>query len=78
MKDSLIGLIHQANPWLNSPNLPLLENNYIPRLQTEKLLLAEWDKLWLVLVGPRQAGKTTLAKYLSQELIKQKRFNTNR
>jgi predicted AAA+ superfamily ATPase len=29
-----------------------------------------------VLVGPRQAGKTTLAKYVSQVLIKQKRFET--
>jgi uncharacterized protein len=43
-------------------------------LQANKLLLREWDSLWSVLVGPRQAGKTTLAKCLSQELIRQKRF----
>lgn len=53
-----------------------MNDTYIPRLQTEKLLLPEWDSLWLVLVGPRQAGKTTLAKYLSQKLVEQKRFQS--
>ena len=76
MKDQLIKLIHQANPWLKSPGVPLVQVDYIPRLQTEKLLLPEWDSLWLVLAGPRQAGKTTLAKYLSQQLINQQRFET--
>src|SRR3990167_5552209 len=74
MKDRLIGLIHQANPWLKRPDFPIWNNHYIARFQTEKLLLSEWDELWLVLVGPRQAGKTTLAKYLSEVLIKRKRF----
>src|SRR5579871_4479203 len=74
MKNQLISLIDQANPWLKDPNQPIFKDGYIPRLQTDKLLLPEWDNLWLVLVGPRQAGKTTLAKYLSKELIKQKRF----
>lgn len=74
MNDQLINLIHQANPWLKTPDLQIITEDYIPRLQTEKLLLPEWDNLWLVLVGPRQAGKTTLAKYISQVLIKQKRF----
>jgi len=76
VKDQLIKLVHQANPWLKSPKLPLIQADYIPRLQTEKLLLPEWDSIWLVLAGPRQAGKTTLAKYLSQQLINQKRFET--
>ena len=76
MKDRLIGLIHQANPWLKMPDFPIWNNHYIARFQTEKLLLSEWDELWLVLVGPRQAGKTTLAKYLSEVLIKRKRFGT--
>src|SRR3990167_1348064 len=75
MKDRLIGLIHQANPWLKRPDFPIWNNHYIARFQTEKLLLSEWDELWLVLVGPRQAGKTTLAKYLSEVLIKRKRFD---
>lgn len=76
MKDELIKLIHQANPWLKTPEIPVLKNHFIPRLQMKKLLLPAWDNLWLVLVGPRQAGKTTLAKYLSQELIKHQRFET--
>lgn len=76
MKDQLINLIYQANPWIKDPDHPILYDGYIPRLQTEKLLLSEWDNLWIVLVGPRQAGKTTLAKYLSQRLLQQKRFET--
>ena len=75
MNDALINLIHQANPWLKDPNARVATQDYIPRLQTEKLLLSEWDTLWLILVGPRQAGKTTLAKHLAQKLIEQKRFD---
>jgi hypothetical protein len=52
MKDQLISLIHQANPWLKNPHLTILSDGYIPRLQAEKLLLPEWDDIWLVLVGP--------------------------
>jgi uncharacterized protein len=74
MKDRLINLIHQANPWLKNPNIPIGNDGYIPRLQSSKLLLPEWDNLWLVLVGPRQAGKTTLAVHLAQQLIKEQRF----
>lgn len=76
MNNQLISIIYQANPWLKKPETPILNTDYIPRLQADKLLSPEWDSLWLVLVGPRQAGKTTLAKYLSQELIKQGRFST--
>lgn len=76
MKDSLINLIYQANPWLKEHSAPQFDNQYIYRIQTEKLLLPEWDNLWLVLVGPRQAGKTTLAKHIAETLIKQQRFNT--
>ena len=76
MKDRLIQLIHQANPWLKNQGTAIIQPDYIPRLQTETLLLPEWDSLWLVLAGPRQAGKTTLAKYISQQLIQQQRFET--
>src|SRR3990167_6256124 len=76
MKNTLIQLIEQANPWLQQPTLPVLSETIIPRLQTETLLSPAWDHLWLVLVGPRQAGKTTLAKYLAQQLITQQRFET--
>lgn len=76
MKDILIQIIHQANPWLKNQDYSLLTKDYISRLQTEKLLLAEWDTLWLVLVGPRQAGKTTLAKHLAHTLIQRNRFKS--
>lgn len=75
MLDKLISLINQANPWLSKPEQPIIGPGYIPRLQAGKLLSPEWDDIWLVLVGPRQAGKTTLAKYLAQTLIQQKRFD---
>jgi len=76
MNDLLISLINQANPWIQDPSVSIVQNGYIPRLQAKKLLSPEWDTLWLVLVGPRQAGKTTLAKFVSSELIKQQRFDT--
>lgn len=75
MNDTLIQLIHQANPWLLKPDTPILEDHFIPRIQAQELLSAEWDKLWLILVGPRQAGKTTLAKFVSKTLIQQKCFS---
>ncbi|MCE3237531.1 MAG: putative ATPase [Gammaproteobacteria bacterium] len=76
MKDPLIDVIQQANPWLKKPEIAIISNDYISRLQADTLLLKEWDKLCLVLVGPRQAGKTTLAKFVSQALIKKNRFET--
>jgi predicted AAA+ superfamily ATPase len=76
MNNLLISLINQANPWIGNRQLPILQAGTIPRVQMEKLLSAEWDKLWLVLVGPRQAGKTTLAKCISEALIKQGRYET--
>ncbi len=73
---SLIKQIHRLNPWLEQPEQPILDQKkYIPRLQAELLLKPEWDSLWTILVGPRQAGKTTLGKYLCQQLIGQKRFH---
>lgn len=76
MNDQLLDIIIQANPWLQKAGMPILENHYITRLQAHKVMLAEWDNVWLILVGPRQAGKTTLAKYISQQLINEKRFQT--
>ncbi|HSW69006.1 MAG TPA: ATP-binding protein [Gammaproteobacteria bacterium] len=76
MNDTLIQLLHQANPWLKKPEIPIISNDYIPRIQAKKLLSSEWDTLWLILIGPRQAGKTTLAKHLAQTLINEKRYET--
>jgi uncharacterized protein len=75
MDVELLQLIRNMNPWLDDGAIfPLSSAQYIARLQTEKLLLADWDKIWLVLTGPRQAGKTTLGKFIAQQLIQQNRF----
>ena len=76
MDIEVIQLIEELNPWLKGDEiLPTTKFKYIPRLQSKKLLLSEWDSFWLILTGPRQAGKTTLGKYISKELVQQKRFN---
>ena len=75
MKLTLINEIQHLNPWLQNPNQAILNlSSYIEREQTAKLLQPDWDKIWLVLVGPRQAGKTTLGKYICHDLIKTGRF----
>lgn len=75
MDTKLIAQIRQMNPWLQRPETPILPvEQYVPRLQTQKLALPDWDRLVTILVGPRQAGKTTLGKFLCQEIIKQGRF----
>src|SRR5439155_124698 len=51
-------------------------NQYIKRSQYPFLSLEDWDSLWTILIGPRQAGKTTLGKHLCAELIRLKRFQT--
>src|SRR5579872_4487138 len=76
MNDTLIQLLHLSNPWLKKPEIPIISNDYIPRLQAGKILSPSWDRLWLILIGPRQAGKTTLAKHLAQTLINEKRYET--
>jgi len=72
----LVNELHQLNPWLKDPSLPLInESEFIPRIQLPQLLDKEWDPLWTVLTGPRRAGKTTLGKFLAQKLIEQNRFS---
>ena len=75
MNIDLIAEIELLNPWLHDKNISIVKSEeYISRIQSEKLLSPAWDHLWLILTGPRQAGKTTLGKYLCQKLISQKRF----
>lgn len=75
MDIELLQIIYTMNPWLENKDIFSLSSpQFIPRLQTEKLLLSDWDKMWLMLVGPRQAGKTTLGKFIAQSLIQQNRF----
>ncbi len=76
MEEQLLKEIHLTNPWLKDPAQPIIKSeDFIPRKQLGELLHPEWDKLWTILVGPRRAGKTTLGKFLSHELVKQNRFN---
>jgi len=75
MDRDTLTLIHTLNPWLdNNTALYVSHSHYTPRLQANQLLLSDWDRMWLVLVGPRQAGKTTLGKFIAQSLIQQNRF----
>lgn len=75
MDAKLSAQIYQLNPWLKKASTPILPpDHYIARQQTEKLALADWDRLVTILVGPRQAGKTTLGKFFCQGLIQQGRF----
>lgn len=79
MDSDLKSSIYQQNPWLETSKSPTLiissEPHFIQRLQDEFLSLPDWDSLWSILIGPRQAGKTTLGKHLCQQLISQKRFS---
>lgn len=77
MFKQLRSIIQQLNPWLrNSSKIIINQSQYRPRKITDILLKPDWDKLCLVLVGPRQSGKTTLGKLISQYLINTGRFQT--
>lgn len=68
--------IERLNPWLKDRKYPILPSDqYIPRIQTSRLVQADRDDLVIVLVGPRQAGKTTLGRYLCQAIIKEGRYS---
>lgn len=73
---TLIEEIELQNPWLKhqavkTPGIA----HYHKRIQEKFLMNAEWDGYWTVLIGPRRAGKTTLGFHLSQQLLKDKRFD---
>ncbi len=76
MDSDTLGKVKLLNPWLeNGDYTPLMPAGFQPRLQLGKLLLPEWDEYCTLLVGPRQAGKTTIGKALSYRLITvEKRF----
>lgn len=77
MQTSLIEQIKLLNPWLKDPKRLLEENSsYVPRRQESRLFSTAWDSLWTILIGPRQAGKTTLGVHFCRALIKDKRFET--
>lgn len=75
MESRIFNEIDQMNPWLKKGVGDIFNSSqYLARTQATFLLQKEWDALVTVLVGPRQAGKTTLGKYLCQEIIKKNRF----
>jgi predicted AAA+ superfamily ATPase len=75
MDSKLVAQIYQYNPWLKDERIPILaQNSYITRYQSKHLENPVLDKLVTILVGPRQAGKTTLGKILCQALLRQGRF----
>lgn len=75
MKQALINEIQLLNPWLTDPTAVVFnEKAFLPRVQANFLLKKDWDNLVLLLTGPRQSGKTTLGKWISQRLIREKRF----
>lgn len=75
MDSTIVDIVHQQNPWLKDPQRPIItDGQYMERIQTAFLLQADWDALWTLLIGPRQAGKTTLGLHLAQQLIVEGRY----
>lgn len=75
MRTALLQAIEQTNPWLENKEIGILGTDpFIARTQAERLLLEDWDKLWLILIGPRQSGKTTLGRFICSRLLQQGRF----
>ena len=76
MNKKLLDEIRTLNPWIENTNkLNQISNqDYIERIQSNYLMLPEWDDLWMILIGPRQSGKTTMGKHLCYQLIKQGRY----
>lgn len=73
---ALIRDLEESNPWLCQENQVVVQDiEYIQRSQESFLMDPEWDEYWTLLIGPRRAGKTTLGKHLSAELIKQQRVD---
>ena|SRR3990167_383875 len=73
---TLLEDIETLNPWFKNSSIstPEILKTYVNRSQQSHLLDPEWDSFWTVLIGPRRAGKTTLANYLCKQLLSSKRF----
>ncbi len=74
MKKRLFDLLQLANPWLKDPSIPIIADaKLIPRFQLNKMLNPAWDKKCTILIGPRQAGKTTAGKIFCQRQLEEKK-----
>lgn len=76
MKKQALDDVKLSNPWLTNKTEIIDLSQYRPRAQSELLLSNEWDDMWLTLIGPRRAGKTTLGKFIASELIREGRFDS--
>ena len=77
MNSELIAYLEQSNPWMKQPGQKIVDSIRLTgRLQLDWLLSPTWDDFWSILIGPRQAGKTTLGLLLCQQLLAQKRFGS--
>ena len=77
IKNDLLTYITLSNPWLKNAEQRIFTNEgYIQRTQVKELSKPSWDHSITVLAGPRQAGKTTLGRYLCQQLVDQSRYET--
>lgn len=75
MDTDLITVIEQLNPWFEDSSRPIVQvDRYIPRIQADELLSPNWDQLCTVIIGPRQAGKTTLGLHICEYLLTKQRF----
>lgn len=76
MRKELIAEIQQLNPWLQERDKAIFTGSgYFSRVQMTMLSDSEWDSMALILIGPRQSGKTTLGKHISQQIIREGRFS---
>lgn len=76
IQTELLDYIKLANPWLKDATAAIFPpDHYINRIQIEQLIKPIWDNYITILTGPRQAGKTTLGRYLCQQLINEGRYS---
>ncbi|HEX4044102.1 MAG TPA: ATP-binding protein [Gammaproteobacteria bacterium] len=77
IKSHLLAFLQLSNPWLKETAQRIFSTtHYIPRIQSNELLKPIWDDYITILTGPRQAGKTTIGRYVSQQLLDQRRYQT--
>ncbi len=60
MDESLIRALRTANPWLRGEPLEPWFERYLPRIYVRRQLRVEADHRVVLVVGPRQAGKSTV------------------
>ncbi len=77
MKKRLFDLLQLTNPWLNDSSIPIIRpETLISRFQLQKMLNPAWDKKCTILIGPRQAGKTTVGKIFCQKLLEERKHKS--